>query len=187
MSISYRAEMWRRLCIRIVLSRMGCFTNPHQNQLSTDSCVVLLALHAGSGGVGQWRIALLDPSYYLLKKAYTCTAELLGDVDRPGAGVTSYFLPLPSDGAAIATCTALESACCLLLARPRGRQDGEGPGRVADHGTVYRLAAGAPWTSRMRSSSSCAGSRPARCQPTGASSSASRARFAFTWPSAEMF
>ena len=36
------------------------------------------------------------------------------DGDRAGAGVTSYFLPLPSDGtAAIATCTALENACCM--------------------------------------------------------------------------
>jgi hypothetical protein len=60
MSSSHRAEMWRRLHIRIVFSRMGCFTNPHQDMLSTDSCIVLLALHAGSGGVGQWRIALLD-------------------------------------------------------------------------------------------------------------------------------
>jgi hypothetical protein len=31
-----------------------------------------------------------------------------------GAGVASYFLPLPSDGtAAYATCTALENACCM--------------------------------------------------------------------------
>ena len=51
---------------------------------------------------------LLDPSY-LLKRAHTSTA----DGDRAGAGVASYFLPLPSDGAAaIATFTALESACC---------------------------------------------------------------------------
>jgi hypothetical protein len=57
MSGSYRAEMWRRLHIRIVLSRMGCFTAPHQDQLSTDSCIVLLALRAGTGaGRGQsWR------------------------------------------------------------------------------------------------------------------------------------
>jgi hypothetical protein len=41
---SYRAEMWRRLHICIVFSRMGCFTAPHQDQLSTDSCIVLLAL-----------------------------------------------------------------------------------------------------------------------------------------------
>jgi hypothetical protein len=31
MSSSYRAEMWRRLHIRIVLSRMGCATYPHHN------------------------------------------------------------------------------------------------------------------------------------------------------------
>jgi hypothetical protein len=38
MSGSYRTEMWRRLRlhIRILLSRMGCFTEPHQDQLSTD-------------------------------------------------------------------------------------------------------------------------------------------------------
>jgi hypothetical protein len=36
------------------------------------------------------------------------------DGDRAGAGVASYFLPLPSDGAAaIATCSALENACCM--------------------------------------------------------------------------
>jgi hypothetical protein len=32
MSGSYRAEMWRRLHIRIVLSRMRCFIAPHQDQ-----------------------------------------------------------------------------------------------------------------------------------------------------------
>jgi hypothetical protein len=76
MSGSYRAEMWRRLHIRIVFSRMGCFTAPHQDQLSTpDSCIVLLALHAGTGGRrGQWRIALLDPSF-LLKTAHTASAD----------------------------------------------------------------------------------------------------------------
>jgi hypothetical protein len=63
MSASYREEMWRRLHIRILLSRMGCFTYPHQDQLSTDSCIVLLALHAGSGGAGQWKTTLLNPSY----------------------------------------------------------------------------------------------------------------------------
>jgi hypothetical protein len=89
MSGSYRAEMWQRLHIRIVLSRMGCFTAPHQDQLGSDSCIVLLALHAGTGGVGQWRIALLDPSY-LLKRAHTTSA----DVGRAGgAGVTSELLP----------------------------------------------------------------------------------------------
>jgi hypothetical protein len=60
-------------------------------------------------------IMLLDPSiparYRLLKQtAHVASA----DVGRAGAGVTSYFLPLPRDGAAaIATCTALENACCL--------------------------------------------------------------------------
>ena len=109
MPSSYRAERWRRLHIRIVLSRAGCDTYPHQDQLSTDSCVVLLALHAGTGGRGQWVITLLDPSY-LRKRAHTAKA----DGDRAGAGVASYFLPLPSDGAAaIATCTALENACCM--------------------------------------------------------------------------
>jgi hypothetical protein len=75
MSDKYQAEMWRRLHIRIVLSRMGCFTAPHQDKLSTDSCIVLLALqHAGTGGRGQWRTTLLDPSY-LLKRAHTMTAD----------------------------------------------------------------------------------------------------------------
>jgi hypothetical protein len=169
MSSSYRAEMWRRLHIRIVLSRMGCFTNPHQDQLSTDSCIVLLALHAGSGGVGQWRIALLDPSY-LLKTAHTATA----DGDRAGAVVTSYFVPLPSDGtAAIATCTALENACCLHAFADAKMEKGH----RASGGSWCRLAAGVPCPSRMRSSSACAGSGPARRQPTGTSSSALGTRF----------
>jgi hypothetical protein len=51
----------------------------------------------------------LDPSY-LGKRANTAAA----DRHRAGAGVASYFLPLPRDGtAAIATCTALENACCM--------------------------------------------------------------------------
>jgi hypothetical protein len=64
MSGSYVEEMRRRLHIRILLSRMGCATDPHQDQLSTDSCIVLLlASHAGTRGRGQWRITLLAPSY----------------------------------------------------------------------------------------------------------------------------
>jgi hypothetical protein len=65
MSDSYVKVMRWRLHIRILLSRMGCFTKPHQDQLSSDSCIVLLALHAGKGGVGQWRIKLLDPGWLL--------------------------------------------------------------------------------------------------------------------------
>jgi hypothetical protein len=53
MGDSFVEEMRRRLHIRILLSRMGCFTAPHQDQISSDSCIVLLALHAGKGGVGQ--------------------------------------------------------------------------------------------------------------------------------------
>jgi hypothetical protein len=173
MSSSYRAEMWRRLHIRIVLSRMGCFANPHQDQLSTDSCIVLFALHAGSGGVGQWRIALLDPSY-LLKTAHTATA----DGDRAGAVVTSYFVPLPSDGTAAIATYVHRPRERLLLAHAFADAKME-KGHRASGGSWCRLAAGAPCPSRMRSSSSCAGSGPARrqCQPTGASSSASRAQF----------
>jgi hypothetical protein len=119
--------MWRHLHIRILLSRMGCFTEPHQDQLSTDPCIVLLALHAGTSGVGQWRTTLLDPSY-LLKRAHTGAAA---DVGRPGAGVTSYFLPLPSDGtAAIATCTALENACCLHAFADAKMEKGQGEWRI---------------------------------------------------------
>jgi hypothetical protein len=81
---SYVKEMHRRLHIRILLSRTGCATGPHQDQLSTESCIVLLALHAGTGGVSQWKITLLNPSY-LGKKAHTCTREA-ADVDRAGAG-----------------------------------------------------------------------------------------------------
>jgi hypothetical protein len=60
---SFVKDMRRRLHIRILLSRMGCFTALHQDQLSSDSCIALLALHARKGGVGQWRIQLLDPGY----------------------------------------------------------------------------------------------------------------------------
>ena len=99
MSDSYAKGMRRRLHIRIVLSWMGCATYPHQDQISGDSCIVLLALHAGTGGgesrsdagtggVGQWRITLLNPSY-LGKKACTTTA----DKDRAGAVFSSYTLP----------------------------------------------------------------------------------------------
>jgi hypothetical protein len=42
MSASYRADFRRRLHTRILLSRMGCFTAPHQDQLSSYSCIVLL-------------------------------------------------------------------------------------------------------------------------------------------------
>ena len=105
---------------------MGCATYPHQDQLSTDSCVVLLAVHAGTGGRGQWVITLLDPSY-LLKRAHTSTA----DGDRAGAGVASYFLPLPSDGAAaIATCTALENACCMHAFENGSMEEGQTEWRV---------------------------------------------------------
>jgi hypothetical protein len=44
--------MWRRLHIRIVLSRMGCFANPHQDMLSTDSCIILLATATANAVVG---------------------------------------------------------------------------------------------------------------------------------------
>jgi hypothetical protein len=63
----------------------------------------------------------LDPSY-LLKRAHTSSA----DVGRAGAGVTGFFLLLPSDGtAAIATCTALENACCMHAFADAKMQKGE--------------------------------------------------------------
>jgi hypothetical protein len=109
MGDSFVEVMRRRLHIRILLSRMGCATYPHQDQISSDSCIVLLALHAGEGGVGQWRIKLLDPGY-LGKEACTATA----DGDRAASEFSSYTYPLPSGGAAaIATCTSLENACGL--------------------------------------------------------------------------
>jgi hypothetical protein len=109
MGDSFVEDMRWRLHIRILLSRMGCFTAPHQDQLSSDSCIVLLALHAGKGSVGQWRIKLLDPGY-LGKAADTASA----DGDRAASEFSSYTYPLPSGGAAaIATCTSLENACCL--------------------------------------------------------------------------
>jgi hypothetical protein len=40
MSESFVKEIRRRLHIRILLSRMGCFTAPLQNQISSDSCIV---------------------------------------------------------------------------------------------------------------------------------------------------
>jgi hypothetical protein len=135
MSSSYRAELWRRLHIRIVFSRMGCVTYPHQDQLSSDSRIVLLALHAGTGDRGQWRITLLDPSY-LGKRANTAAA----DRHRAGAGVASYFLPLPSDGAAaIATCTALENACCTHAFADAKMEKGQTEWRIG--GSWYRLGA----------------------------------------------
>ena len=165
MSSSYRAEMWRRLHIRIVFSRMGCFTAPHQDRLSTDSCIVLLALHAGTGGRGQWRIALLDPSY-LGKRAHTASA----DVDRAGAGVTSYFLPLPSDGtAAIATCTALENACCMhAFADAKMEKD------QTDWRVMVQIGCRCPQGKQDAFLELVREFEGRRCQPTGASSSASR-------------
>jgi hypothetical protein len=126
MSESYVEVMRRRLHIRIVLSRMGCATYPHQDQISSDSCIVLLALHAGKGGVGQWRIKLLNPSY-LGKEAYTGRA----DGDRAGAVFSSYTFPLPSDGdAAIATSTSVENACCLHGFEDAEMEKGQGEWRI---------------------------------------------------------
>jgi hypothetical protein len=85
-----------------------------------------LALHAGTGGVGQWKTTLLDPSY-LRATAHTVTA----DGRRAGAGVTSYTYPLPSDGAsAITTCTALENACCLHAFEDAEMEQGQGEWRL---------------------------------------------------------
>jgi hypothetical protein len=68
----------------------------------------------------------LDPSY-LGKRAHTSTV----DGDRAGAGVTSYFLPLPPDGAtAIATCTAPENACCLHAFEDNEMEKGQGEWRI---------------------------------------------------------
>jgi hypothetical protein len=64
----------------------------------------------------------LDPSY-LLATAITPTA----DGRRAGAGVSSYTFPLPSDGAAaIATCTALENACCFHAFEDAEMEKGQG-------------------------------------------------------------
>jgi hypothetical protein len=88
--------------------------------------IVLLALHAGTGGVDQWRIKLLDPSY-LGKDACTRTA----DRDRAASEFLNYFLPLPSDGAAaIAMCTALENACCLHGFEDTEMEKGQGEWRL---------------------------------------------------------
>jgi hypothetical protein len=131
MSDSYRAEMRRRLHIHTLLSRMGCFTEPHQDKLSTDSCIVLLALHAGSGGRGQWKIALLNPSY-LGEKELTSTA----DGDRAGARVLELHLHAPQRRC-LRHRHVHRPRELLLLARPRGCQDGGGPVRVADHGADW--------------------------------------------------
>jgi hypothetical protein len=110
---------------------MGCFTAPHQDQLSSDSCIVLLALHAGKGSAGhQWRIKLLDPGY-LGKAADTASA----DGDRAASEFSSYYTyPLPSDGAAaIATCTSLENACCLHGFEGADMVQGKGEYRIMVH------------------------------------------------------
>jgi hypothetical protein len=54
MSDSYVKGMRRRLHIRILLSRAGCATYPHQDQISGGSFIALLAPHAGKGGAGQF-------------------------------------------------------------------------------------------------------------------------------------
>jgi hypothetical protein len=82
----------------------------------------------------------LDPSY-LLKRAHTATA----DVGRAGAGVTSYFLPLPRDGAAIATCTALETACCMHAFADAEMEKGQTEWRIMVQ--IGCRCAGAPWAS----------------------------------------
>jgi hypothetical protein len=68
----------------------------------------------------------LDPSY-LLATAHTSTA----DRDRIGAELSSYTNPLPIDGAAaIATCTALENACCLHAFEDAEMKQGQGEWRL---------------------------------------------------------
>jgi hypothetical protein len=108
----------------------------------------------------------LDPSY-LLKTAHTTSV----DVGRPGAGVTSYFLPLPSDGAAIATCTALENACCLHAFADAKMENGQAEWRIM----VQIGCWCAPWTSRMRSSLELVRGSKAR-EPRGAGRVAPAAR-----------
>jgi len=126
MSDSYVKGMRRRLHIRIVLSWSGCATYPHQDQISGDSCIVLLALHAGTGGVGQWRITLLNPSY-LGKEACTATAN----GDRAASEFESNTYQLPSNGdVAIATCTSVENSCCLHSFEDAEMEKGQGEWRI---------------------------------------------------------
>jgi hypothetical protein len=83
-------------------------------------------MHAGTGGVGQWRIALLNPSY-LGKKACTTTA----DGDRPYSEFESNTYQLPSNGdAAIATCTSVENSCCLHSFEDAEMEKGQGEWRI---------------------------------------------------------
>jgi hypothetical protein len=64
----------------------------------------------------------LKPSY-LGKEAHTASP----DAGRAGAGFSSYTFSLPSDGAsAIATCTALENACCLCAFEDAEMEKGHG-------------------------------------------------------------
>jgi hypothetical protein len=64
----------------------------------------------------------LKPSY-LGKEAHTASP----DAGRAGAGFSSYTFSLPSDGAsAIATCTALENACCLCAFEDAEMEKGQG-------------------------------------------------------------
>jgi hypothetical protein len=142
-----RGRTWRKcggVCTSASCSLgwAALLTYPHQDQISTDSCIVLLALHAGTGGVGQWKTTISDPSY-LGKKAHTASA----DVGRAGAEFSSYTraYPLPSGGAAaIATCTALENACCLHAFEDAEMEKGQGE----CGGSWCRLAASAPFPSR---------------------------------------
>ena len=122
MSDRYQSEMWRRLHIRVLLSRKGCFTAPHQDQLSTDSCIVLLAVHAGTGGRGQWRITLLDPSY-LLKRAHTASAD--GDragAAPPGSRATSSRSPATAPPPSPRARPSRTPAACTPSQTPRWRR-----------------------------------------------------------------
>jgi hypothetical protein len=110
-------------------------TRTAQDQLSTGSCIVLLALHAGTSGRGQGRTTLLDPSY-LVKRAHTSTV----DGDRAGAGRAPATrsppaVPPPSPRAP----PSRTPAACTPSRTTRWR-------RARASGESWcRLAASAPW------------------------------------------
>jgi hypothetical protein len=104
----------------------------------------------------------LDPSY-LLKTAHTASA----DVGRPGAAGVTRLLPPAPQRRYRRHRHVHRPRERLLLAHAFAFADAKmEKGQVrASGGSWCRLAAGAPWTSRMRSSSSCAGSFEARAVP----------------------
>jgi hypothetical protein len=78
---SYRTDFQRRLHIARILRSLATgwaakLTRTRTRLAQVPASLVLLALHAGTGGVGQWKTTLLEPSY-LHQRAHTSTADVL--------------------------------------------------------------------------------------------------------------